>query len=97
MPEKVELPNAIEYWAPEAFARSLYLQDIENQGQSKVPEFEFQGRLVSQWPSQFHKFIKSETRGFTGAIQFLFADEESEEPPIPFSLFEKYYEEDSAA
>ena len=97
LPEKIEMPANIGHWAPEAFARSLYLEDLESQGESKVPEFNYQGKAVTQWPQQFHGFIRSETRGFTGAIQFLFADEDSKEPPIPFSLFEKYYEEESAA
>lgn len=97
LPEKIEPQPALGAWAPEAYARSLFLEDLENQGHTKVPEFEFQGKAVSQWPVQFHSFIKSETRGFTGAIQFLFAEEDSEEPPIPFSLFEKFYDGETAA
>ncbi len=97
LPEKIESQPALGQWAPEAFARSLYLEDLENQGQSKIPEFLYRGKRVTEWPSQFHSFVRNETRGFTGAIQFLFSDENSEEPPIPFALFEKYYSADSAA
>lgn len=83
----------LNHFVPEAYGRTLFLEDFKSGMASPLPEYQYYGHPVSYWPNETMGFLESSMHGLTGAIHFLCVNPATGQGPIESSFFERFYKE----